>query len=72
LLFFQFAWRRNGEAAARPSLPAQRQVTKRSMQNWLLHQQMLRNPPTARMRDVQGGGTHPNLRFFFDFFFIFF
>jgi hypothetical protein len=22
------------------------------MQNWLLHQQMLRNPPTARMRDV--------------------
>jgi hypothetical protein len=22
------------------------------MQNWLLHQQMLRNPPTTRMRDV--------------------
>jgi hypothetical protein len=42
----------NGEAAARPSLPAQRQVTKRIMQNWLLHQQMLRNPPTARMLDV--------------------
>jgi hypothetical protein len=29
-----------------------RQVTKRIMQNWLLHQQMLRNPPTTRMRDV--------------------
>jgi hypothetical protein len=42
----------NGEAASRPSLPAQRQVTKRIMQNWLLHQQMLRNPPTTRMRDV--------------------
>jgi hypothetical protein len=42
----------NGKAAVRPSLPAQRQVTKRIMQNRLLHQQMLRNPPTARMRDV--------------------
>jgi len=41
----------NGEVAARPSLP-QRQVTKHIMQTWTLHEQMLRNPPTDRMRDV--------------------
>jgi hypothetical protein len=29
-----------------------RQVTKRIMQNWLLHQEMLRYPPTTRMHDV--------------------
>ena len=42
----------NGEVAARPSLPPQRQVTKHIMQTWTLHEQMLRNPPTDRMRDV--------------------
>ena len=42
----------NGDAAARPSLPAQRQVTKHIMQGWLRHQQILQNPPTTRMRDV--------------------
>jgi hypothetical protein len=42
----------NGEVAARPSLPAQRQVTKHIMQTWMLHEQMHRNPPTDRMRDV--------------------
>jgi hypothetical protein len=42
----------NGEVAARPSLPPQRQVTKHIMQTWTLHAQMLRNPPTDRMRDV--------------------
>ena len=41
----------NGEVAARPSLP-QRQVTKHIMQTWTLHEQMLRNSPTDRMRDV--------------------
>jgi hypothetical protein len=35
----------NGEVAARPSLPPQRQVTKHIMQTWTL-------PPTDRMRDV--------------------
>ena len=42
----------NGEVAARPSLPPQRQVTKHIMHTWTLHEQMLRNPPTDRMRDV--------------------
>jgi hypothetical protein len=42
----------NGEVAARPSLPPQRQVTKRIIQTWTLHEQMLRNPLTDRMRDV--------------------
>ncbi len=42
----------NGEAAARPSLPPLRQVTKHIMQTWTLHEQMLQNPPTDRMRDV--------------------
>jgi hypothetical protein len=42
----------NGEVAARPSLPPQRQVTKHIMQTWTLHEHMLRNPPTDRMRDV--------------------
>jgi hypothetical protein len=42
----------NGEIDARPSLPPQRQVTKHIMKKWLLHEQMLRNPPTDRMRDV--------------------
>jgi len=42
----------NGDAAARPSLPAQRQVTKHIMQGWLRHQQILQNPPTTRLRDV--------------------
>jgi hypothetical protein len=42
----------NGEVAARPSLPPQRQVTKHIMQTWTLHEQMLRNPPTDRMSDV--------------------
>ncbi len=42
----------NGEVAARPSLPPQRQVTKHIMQTWTLHEQTLRNPPTERMRDV--------------------
>ena len=42
----------NGEVAARPSLPPQRQVTKHIMQTWTLHEQMLRNSPTDRMRDV--------------------
>ena len=40
----------NGDAAARPSLPAQRQVTKRIMQGWLRHQQILQNPPKTRSR----------------------
>ena len=31
----------NGEVAARPSLPPQRQVTKHIMQTWTLHEQML-------------------------------
>ncbi len=31
----------NGEVAARPSLPPQRQVTKHIMQTWTLHKQML-------------------------------
>jgi hypothetical protein len=42
----------NGEAPARPSLPPQRQVTKRIMQKCLSHQQILQNPPTTRMLDV--------------------
>jgi hypothetical protein len=42
----------HGEVAARPSLPPQRQVTKHIMQTWTLHEQMLRNPPSDRMRDV--------------------
>jgi hypothetical protein len=42
----------NGEVAAPPSLPPQRQVTKHIMQTWTLHEQTLRNPPTARLRDV--------------------
>jgi hypothetical protein len=42
----------NGDVAARPSLPPQRQVKKQIMKKWLLHEQMLRNPPTDRMRDV--------------------
>jgi hypothetical protein len=42
----------NGEVAARLSLPPQCQVTKHIMQTWTLHEQMLRNPPTDRMRDV--------------------
>ena len=42
----------NGEVAARPSLPPQRQVTKHIMQTWTLHAQMLRNPSMDRMRDV--------------------
>ena len=41
----------NGVATARPSLPAQRQVTKRIMKDWLLHQQLLQNPRPA-VRDV--------------------
>jgi hypothetical protein len=41
----------NGENTDRPSLPPQRQVTKRIMQQWTLHKLMLRNPPTDRMRD---------------------
>jgi hypothetical protein len=41
-----------GEAAARPSLPPQRQVTRHSMQTWTRHEQMLRNPPTDRVRAV--------------------
>jgi hypothetical protein len=41
----------NGDAAARPSLPAQRQVTKSIMQGWLRHTQILQNP-APRMRDV--------------------
>ena len=40
----------NGEVAAAPSLPPQRQVTKHIMQTWTLHEQMLRNPD--RMRNV--------------------
>ena len=40
----------NGEVAACPSLPPQLQVTKHIMQTWTLHEQMLRNPPTDRMR----------------------
>jgi hypothetical protein len=39
----------NGEVAARPSLPPQRQVTKHIMQTWTLHAQMLRNAPTDRV-----------------------
>jgi len=42
----------NGEVAARLSLPPQCQVTKHIMQTWTVHEQMLRNPPTDRMRDV--------------------
>jgi hypothetical protein len=42
----------NGENTVRPSLPPQRQVTKRIMQQWTMHKLMLRNPPTDRMRDV--------------------
>jgi hypothetical protein len=42
----------NGEDAARPSLPLQRQVTQHIMENWLLHARTLQNPPTDRMRDV--------------------
>ena len=49
----------NGDAAARPSLPPQRQVTKHIKTNmwllheqWLLREQMLQNPPTDLMRDV--------------------
>jgi len=42
----------NRDVAARPSLPPQRQVTKHIMKKWLLHEQILRNPPTDRMRDV--------------------
>jgi hypothetical protein len=42
----------NGDVAARPSLPPQRQVTKQITNKWLLHEQMLQNPPTDRMRDV--------------------
>jgi hypothetical protein len=42
----------NGKAAARPSLLPQRQVTKHIMQTWTLYEQVLRNPPTDRMRDV--------------------
>jgi hypothetical protein len=42
----------SGDAAARPSLPLQRQVTKHITQKWLLHEQVLRNPPTDRMRAV--------------------
>jgi hypothetical protein len=42
----------NGEVATRPSLPPQRQVTKHIMQTWTLHEQVLQNPPTDRMRDV--------------------
>ena len=41
----------NGDAAARPSLPAQRQVTKSIMQGWLRHTQILQNP-APRMQDV--------------------
>jgi len=37
----------NGKDAARPSLPPQRQVTKHVMEKGLLHEQMLRNPPTV-------------------------
>jgi hypothetical protein len=42
----------NGEVAACPSLPPQRQVTRHIMQTWTLHEQMMRNPPTDRIRDV--------------------
>ena len=52
----------NGQVAARPSISPQRQFTKalwippqrtkHIMQTWTLHEQMLRNPPTDRMRDV--------------------
>ena len=42
----------NGEVAARPSLPPERQVTKHIVQTWTLHKQMLQNPPSDRMRDV--------------------
>ena len=42
----------NGDNIVRPSLPPQRQVTKRIMQQWTLHKLMLRNPPTDRMRNV--------------------
>jgi hypothetical protein len=38
-----------GEAAARPSSPPQRQVTKHIMQTWTRHEQVLPNPPTDRM-----------------------
>ena len=42
----------NSEDTVRPSLPPQHQVTKRIMQQWTLHEQMLRNPPTSPQRDV--------------------
>ena len=42
----------NGEVAARPSLPAQRQVTKHIMQTWMLHEHMLRDPPMDSVHDV--------------------
>jgi len=42
----------NGDVASRQSLPPRRQVTKQIMKKWLLHEQMLRYPPTVRMRDV--------------------
>jgi hypothetical protein len=45
-------------------LPLQRQVTQHIMPKWLLHEQMLRNLPTDRMREVhrlhhthRGNGT---------------
>jgi hypothetical protein len=50
----------NGEASnssGRPSLPAQRQVTKRIMQNWLLHQQMLRNCRFSRRGLIRAEGA---------------
>ena len=39
------------QVAAGRSLPPQRQVTKQ-ITKWLLHEHMMRNPPTERMRDV--------------------
>ena len=42
----------NDEAAARLSLPLQRQVTKHIMRKWLRHERIRRHPPTERMRDV--------------------
>jgi hypothetical protein len=49
------AWQdeENGENIVRPSLPPQRQVIKRIMQQLTLHKRMLRNLPTDRMRDVR-------------------
>jgi hypothetical protein len=49
----------NGEVAARPSLPPQRQGTKHIMKKWLLHEQVLRNPPTDRMRAEHMLQSHP-------------